>query len=219
LTEARKVDSVIVACGSPNIAGYWRKRFDAIASEDAQRRVYFVGAGAPLCGRGADVFVLDPHTLDNPRLADWYDLTVRTRLNPGGYVLAVDNRWGKGDFASHLMRQGMSTTHVLPGMFHKTYDEGRYFEGVLSSYDRMSIWNQMIGPDKEVKTPATSDWSNLANALKPYLPERFKVFFEHAPLDDMSKVKLVEFNDSVETGDYLLTLKFKSPILPPYPLS
>lgn len=158
LTSERKDESVIVACGCQDIADYWRKRFDAIASEGAQRRVYFVGAGAPLCGRGADVFILDPYTLDNPRLADWYDSTVRTRLNPGGYVLAVDSRSGNGDFASHLMRQGMSTTHIMREMLPSAYSAE-----MLASVDAFpsdalrANWNQCIGVEKgsgKVSTPA-----------------------------------------------------------------
>jgi len=159
LTEVCKAESVIVACGSPDIAGHWRKHFDAIASEGARRRVCFVAAGAPLCGRGADVFILDPYTLDNPNLAHWYDSTVRSRLNPGGYVLAVDNRWGKGDFASHLMRQGMATTHIMRENLPSAYSAE-----MLASVDAFpsdvlrANWNQCIGTSEKGSAP-------LANPL------------------------------------------------------
>jgi hypothetical protein len=222
LTEVCKVENVIVACGSPDIAGHWRKHFDAIASEGAQRSVYFVAAGAPLCGRGADVFILNPYTLDNPNLAEWYTSTVRTRLMPSGYVLAVDSRSGNGDFASHLMRQGMATTHVLPDMLRKTYDDGRFFDGVLSSTDRMSIWNQFIGADDDTHPapPADDDdWSNLSKALEPFLPQGRKKSLQYAPLDDISQLRLVSFKSSSVTGKFTMSLEFESPFLPPHPLS
>jgi hypothetical protein len=158
LTEARKAESVIVACGSSEIADDWRKRFNATTSEDVQRRVHFVGTGAPLCGRGADVFILDPCTLDNPRLSEWYDSTVRPRLMPNGYVIAIDNRWGSGDFASHLMRQGVSTTYIMREMLYSYYSAE-----MLASVDAFpsdvlrANWNQCIGAEKEavkVGTPA-----------------------------------------------------------------
>lgn len=161
LTEVCKAESVIVACGSPDIAGHWRKRFDAIASESAKRRVYFVGAGAALCGRGADVFILDPFSLDNHRLADWYGSTVRPRLVRGGHVLAVDNRWGNGDFASHLMRHGMATTHIMHEMLPSSYSAE-----MLASVDTFpsdvlrANWNQCIGWEKEGGKVST-----LANPL------------------------------------------------------
>jgi len=152
LTSERKDESVIVACGCQDIADYWRRHFDAIASEGAQRRIYFVGAGATLCGRGADVFILDPYTLDNPRLADWYDSTVRTRLNPGGYVLAVDSRSGGKDFASHLMRQGMATTHIMRDMLPTVYDAD--MNARLSEHPEVlhHFYNQSLG-EIPVPTP------------------------------------------------------------------
>ena len=147
---------VIVACGHEDLAKEYRKRFLATADPDGPVR--FVAAGAPLVGCGADVFILDPYTPDNPRLTDWYDSTVRTRLNPGGYVLAVDNRWGKGDFASHLMRQGMSTTHIMRETLPSAYSTE-----MLASVDAFpsdalrANWNQCIGTSENVSTPTTND--------------------------------------------------------------
>ncbi len=203
LTEVCKAESVIVACGSPDIAGHWRKRFDAIASEGAKRRVYFVGAGAALCGRGADVFILDTQSFETTQLADWYASTVRTRLKPDGYVLTVDSRSGKGNFTSHLMRDGVATTHIMRYTLPRTYAVN------VQVSDKHPL--DMMEPCSD----GESNWSNLTKALKPYLSEHLSLYFKYPPLDDMSKLELVSYHDSTETGDYLLTLKFKSPYTPP----
>ena len=65
------------------------------------------------------------------------------------------------------------------------------------------------------KEEGRTNWENLVNALKPYLSERIALYFRWPPLNDMSELELVSYHDSTESGDYVLTLKFKSPYAPP----
>lgn len=74
----------------------------------------FVGAGGPMIGRRADGMLLDD-TVDEPtarsatRLGarrEWIQQTVRSRLKPGGWLVAVGTVWAEDDVIGMLTGLG-----------------------------------------------------------------------------------------------------------------
>jgi predicted phage terminase large subunit-like protein len=86
------------------------------------------GVGGPLTSYGADLLeVDDPHKnwqeassrQHQKRVADWWDSTAYTRLEPGASVLVVQTRWNKRDLTGHLLANydHMDWDHVtLPAL-------------------------------------------------------------------------------------------------------
>lgn len=74
--------------------------------------MFCAGAGGPLTGRGADILVIDDPIKNNQeaesltirnQLWDWYLTTARTRLHPGGAVVAMMTRWSSDDLIGRLL--------------------------------------------------------------------------------------------------------------------
>jgi predicted phage terminase large subunit-like protein len=75
--------------------------------------VVAVGAGGALTGRGADVLILDDTIKDREeadsetireKLWDWWMSTAFTRLEPGGFCIAIGTRWHEDDILGRLER-------------------------------------------------------------------------------------------------------------------
>lgn len=76
---------------------------------------YFaVGAGGPITGRGAHLFLIDDPTKNRDeaesetmrrKLREWYKSVAYTRLMPGGAVCVVMQRWNKDDLAGYLLEE------------------------------------------------------------------------------------------------------------------
>lgn len=74
--------------------------------------LYTAGVGGALTGRGADLLIIDdPHKnweeanskLYRDRLWNWWQTVARTRLEPGGAVIAAMTRWHEEDFVGKLI--------------------------------------------------------------------------------------------------------------------
>lgn len=72
------------------------------------------GAGGPLTGRGADLFIIDDpvkgvQDADSGRLRDrlwdWYRSVAYTRLEKGGAVVLVMTRWRRDDLAGRILEE------------------------------------------------------------------------------------------------------------------
>ena len=54
------------------------------------KNLFCTSMGAAICGRGADLIIMDEFTprsiTEEQNYADWFDNTIRTRLHPGGYI-------------------------------------------------------------------------------------------------------------------------------------
>lgn len=82
-------------------------------STSAGGQYYAAGVGGALAGRGADLFVIDdPHSEQdvkaNPRAAfetawTWFQTGPLQRLMPGGAIIVIQTRWGKGDLTGRLL--------------------------------------------------------------------------------------------------------------------
>ncbi|NMA28428.1 MAG: terminase, large subunit, partial [Burkholderiales bacterium] len=76
------------------------------------------GAGGPLTGRGADLFIIDDpiKTAEDAysatwreRVWDWWTTTARTRLEPGASVVVLMTRWHDDDLAGRILRNAQES--------------------------------------------------------------------------------------------------------------
>lgn len=104
----------LVDGGQTAAAGDW----DTIAGGKCRS----VGVGGSILGRGADLFVVDdPHkNYDEAHsqtrlesLKTWWKSTAFTRLEPGGSVLVVMQRWHDNDFSQMLLEDNEEDWHVF----------------------------------------------------------------------------------------------------------
>lgn len=72
-----------------------------------------VGAGGPITGKGADCIIIDDAVKNDEEAASevlrekmwsWYSSTAFTRLEPGGFVVALGTRWHEDDLLGRLER-------------------------------------------------------------------------------------------------------------------
>lgn len=70
------------------------------------------GAGGPILGKGAHVFIIDdPHKNDEEanspvmreKIHKWYSSTAASRLHPGGGMLIIQQRWHDDDLTGHQL--------------------------------------------------------------------------------------------------------------------
>jgi predicted phage terminase large subunit-like protein len=73
---------------------------------------FAAGVGGPLTGRGFDLIILDDvvknaeeaySELQRKRTLDWYQTTLRSRLQPGGAIIHLQTRWHEDDLAGRLL--------------------------------------------------------------------------------------------------------------------
>jgi predicted phage terminase large subunit-like protein len=89
---------------------------DAAASQwfmDKGGYMITAGAGGPITGYGADVFIIDDPVKNqeealSPTIQekqfDWYQSTVKTRLQPGGAIILLMTRWSEKDLAGQILK-------------------------------------------------------------------------------------------------------------------
>ena len=99
------------------------------------------GVGGPLTGKGGKGIILDD-PVKNRQEADsaslrestwrWYTSTLRTRLEPGGWIILVMTRWHEDDLAGRLLARAAAdaaadqwTVVSLPALAVAGADEGR----------------------------------------------------------------------------------------------
>jgi phage terminase large subunit-like protein len=75
------------------------------------------GAGGPILGKGADLAIIDDPIKNfeeaysetyQEKLWNWYTSTLRSRLEPGGSVLIIQQRWHDEDLVGKILRQAVS---------------------------------------------------------------------------------------------------------------
>lgn len=104
------------------LKAYGRKLFNRTISKDTQSAAFWhmersfggmtaVGVGGSLTGRGGGVIIVDD-LIKNIQEAnsvavkkthlEWYDSTLRTRLEPGGTIIMMSTRWAEDDLTGAL---------------------------------------------------------------------------------------------------------------------
>ncbi len=80
------------------------------------------GAGGPITGRGADVFIIDDpiknaeealSPVRREHLWDWFQSTAYTRLEPNGIIVITLTRWHDEDLAGHLLKSSGEAWEVV----------------------------------------------------------------------------------------------------------
>lgn len=80
--------------------------------------MYCAGIGGPIIGRGGKVIILDDTVKDaeaaNSEVQresawEWYLSTLRTRLEPGGGIIAMFSRWHEDDLIGRILTQAKET--------------------------------------------------------------------------------------------------------------
>lgn len=80
------------------------------------------GAGGPITGYGADVFIIDDPIKNaeealsstiQTKLWDWYQSTVKTRLQPNGAIVLLMTRWHENDLAGQILRKEPNRWRVI----------------------------------------------------------------------------------------------------------
>jgi predicted phage terminase large subunit-like protein len=85
------------------------------------------GAGGPITGKGADIIILDDPIKNDEeassevlraRIWDWYQTALYTRLEPGGFIIALGTRWHEDDLLGRLERDSTPNpeTGERPGL-------------------------------------------------------------------------------------------------------
>ena len=96
-----------------------RDAFDLAGRRGGAR---FVGRGGAIVGRGAHLLVLDDllknrEEADSPTVResawDFYASVLRTRLEPGGIVVAIGTRWHSDDYLGRLVELTGEPFHLL----------------------------------------------------------------------------------------------------------
>jgi len=80
------------------------------------------GAGGPITGRGADLFIIDDPFKNaeeamsptiRKKIWDWYLSTAATRLEPGGRMVIIQTRWHEDDLIGQAMEQAGEDWHYI----------------------------------------------------------------------------------------------------------
>lgn len=76
------------------------------------------GVGGPITGRGANLFIVDDPVKNaeeansevyRQKMWDWWTMTARTRLEPGGSIVFIMARWHEDDLAGRLIQHAKDT--------------------------------------------------------------------------------------------------------------
>lgn len=115
------------------------------------------GIGGVLTGLGGDLIVIDDvlkniqeaRSQATKRMhADWYDSTLRSRLEPGGTIIITATRWAEDDLTGTLLERMQLPDYegdhweviALPALAEPTFDEA-----LLMTDDEMALWTDVLG--------------------------------------------------------------------------
>jgi predicted phage terminase large subunit-like protein len=159
---------------------------DACLSDDSQSAgrfsnraggsCFYLGAGGPVIGRGADVFVCDDLIRDaiearsavaKANVETWFKTSVLTRLAPGGRVVVASTRWAVDDLAGRLLAEDAKAWRLLK--LRAVSEEGaplwpcRYSAEELEATKRAvgsRVWNALYQqePQSEESLIFKTDW-------------------------------------------------------------
>lgn len=102
----------------------WWGTFDYRTGRPARGGMRAMGWQGPMIGKGFNLMVIDDPTKNaadalSPTLREaqknWWQSTAKTRLEPGGAVLVVQQRWTEDDLPGYLMREEGLFSQVGPG--------------------------------------------------------------------------------------------------------
>lgn len=110
------------------------------------------GVGGPITGKGGNLIIVDdPHKnwaeanspLQQERLWEWFQSTLYTRLEPGGTIIILMQRWCDDDLTGRLMREHEDAWNsvVLPALAGQNDPMGRQYGEPLcpERYDRAAL--------------------------------------------------------------------------------
>lgn len=125
--------------------------------ESHQGGLKAVGVGGAVIGRGAHVLIIDDPFKDRKdaeskalrdRVDDWYRSTAYTRLEPGGAVVLMHQRWHEDDQAGRLLRRMVE-------------EDGADQWTVLNLPARAEEWAGDVQPDEVIQACQQGWWKGV----------------------------------------------------------
>jgi predicted phage terminase large subunit-like protein len=121
---------------------------------------FAVGVGGAVAGRGADLLIIDDPFSEQDVLAgnydvfdkvyEWYAYGARTRLMPGGRVVALHTRWAKNDLIGRLLDESAKNSEA---------DQWEYIEfpAILNEHtdNEKSLWPEQWSLESLKRTRAS----------------------------------------------------------------
>jgi predicted phage terminase large subunit-like protein len=110
------------------------------------------GAGGPISGRGADVFMIDDpiknreeaysQTTRN-KIYEWYRTDVRPRLQPNGSIILIQTRWHQDDLAGRILKESEEDWTVinLPAIAEKDDQYRKIGEALWPEFYPIEVLN------------------------------------------------------------------------------
>ena len=164
-----------------------------------------VGVGGPLTGRGFHVIIIDDPLKGRAEaesevirkgLHNWYQGTLRTRLEPGGAIVIIQTRWHEDDLVGFLLAQqeagdGEQWTLVnLPALAETMDKDGNPVEDPLGRKEGEALWPQRFNRAILLATKravGSYDWeSQFQGHPKP--PQGSKILREWLQVIPLEKV-------------------------------
>lgn len=204
-------------------------RQDSQAKHDwkiAKRKggMFTTGIGGALTGRGAHGAIIDDPVKNSQealsptfreRAKEWYKSTLRTRLEPDGFIVVIQTRWHEDDLAGWLQSEFPDEWLVISLPALAEQDEAIYLpdEPAVPAWERKageSIWPWRFSVDdflriqNDLGGPDGHWWTALyqqspvpigGGILKPALFRRFKLVENGYLLDRPDGPKLVPTNE------------------------
>ena len=151
-----------------------------------------VGAGGPITGKGADLFIIDdpikndeeansPHQRE--KLWDWFCSTAYTRLEPDGAMIVMMTRWHEDDLCGRIINQWESddkwTVIKIPAIAQT--------DDILGRPEGTALWEQRFSIDRlrKIEKEIGSYWFGSLYQQNPvnlgggiFKKKYFRYFFE-----------------------------------------
>lgn len=113
----------------------WELAAETTDGRPAGGSLFTAGAGGPITGRPADLFIIDDpykglkeaHSpLIRERVWEWYTSVVRPRLSPDGAIVLVQTRWHQDDLTGRLLQRSREPWVVvrMPAIAEEPEDWG-----------------------------------------------------------------------------------------------
>ncbi len=194
-----------------------------------------VGAGGPITGKGADIFIIDDPVkndaeANSPVIRDkvweWFKSTAFTRLEPDGAIVIIMTRWHEDDLCGRILKEKNDDWYIinLPALAEPNDPIGRK--------KGMALWKDRFPVEKlnEIKTILGSYWFSALYQQRPsptgggiFKRKHFKYFSfdgEYLLLTDRIEKKRISFQkcsifgtmdlatSMKETSDYTVVIVF-----------